>query len=76
MCGAELVAEFSQVEQGVRMLSQLQSRFKADGIDHKVRMNVLRIAMGSHQHLISRPSLSRKFQSQLMGLLMGDILLR
>ena len=71
--GAELVAELPQMEQGVRMLPQLQSRFKADGIDDKVGMDVVGITMGSYQHFVPRPGLLCKFQSQLVSLLMGDV---
>ena len=62
------------MEQGIRMLTQLQSRFKTDRVDHEMGMDVGGIAMGSHRHFISRPSLRRKLQCDLMGLLMSDIL--
>ena len=72
----ELVAELPQVEQGIRMLSQFQARFKTDGVDHKVGMDVFRIAVGSHQHFVPRPGLFCKFQCQFVSLLVRDILLR
>ena len=37
---------------------------------------MIRIAMGGNQHFIPRPGLFCKFQCDLMGLLMRDILLR
>ena len=58
------------------MLAQLESRFKADGVDDKMGMDVCRIAVGGHQHFIPRPCLRCKLQSNLMGLLVGDILFR
>ena len=64
------------MEQGIRMLSQFQAVLKAHRVDHKVGMDVFRIAMGSHQHFISRPSLRRKLQSNLMGLLVCDVFLQ
>ena len=76
MCRTDLVIQLPQLQQCGWMLPQLQSRFKADRVDHKVGMDVVGIAMGSHQHFISRPSLRRKLQCDLMGLLVGDILRR
>ena len=76
MCGADFIVEFSQMEQCIGMLSQFQAVLKAHRVDHKVGMDVVGITMGGNQHFVSRPSLSRKFQSQLMGLLVGNILFR
>ena len=76
MCSTDLIVEFAQMEQCIGMLSQFQAVLKAHRVDHKVGMDVFRIAMGSHQHFIARPDLRRKFQCDLMGLLMRDILLR
>ena len=64
------------MEQGIRMLPQLQAVLKAHRVDHKMGMDVVGIAMGGNQHLIPRPGLFCKFQCDLMGLLVGDILLR
>ena len=64
------------MEQSIRMLPQFQSRFKADRIDHKVGVNMIRIAVGCNQHLIPWPGLCGKFQSDFVGLLVRDILLR
>ena len=72
----EFVAELPQMEQGIRVLSQFQAVLKAHRVDHKVGVNMFRIAMGSHQHFIPRPGLCGKFQSQLVRLLMGNILRR
>lgn len=64
------------MEQCIGMLSQFQAVLKADRVDHKVGMDVVGIAMGSYQHFVPRPSLRRKLQCDLMGLLVGDILRR
>lgn len=72
----DLIVEFPQMEQCIRMLSQFQARFKTDGVDHKVGMDVVGIAVGSHQHFVPRPGLFCKFQCQFVSLLVRDILLR
>ncbi len=72
----EFVAELPQMEQGIRVLAQFQAVLETDGVDHKVGMDVVGITVSSHQHFIPRPGLRRKFQCDLMGLLMRDILLR
>ena len=64
------------MEQGIRMLSQFQAVLKAHRVDHKMGMDVVGITVGSHQHFIARPGLCRKFQGNLMGLLVRDLLLR
>lgn len=64
------------MEQGIRVLPQLQAVLKAHRVDHKVGMDVVGIAMGSHQHFIPWPGLCGKLQSDLMGLLVGDVFLR
>lgn len=72
MGGADFIVEFSQMEQCIGMLSQFQAVLKADRVDRKVGMDVVGIAMGSHQHFISRPCLGCKLQGDLMGLLAAD----
>ena len=64
------------MEQGIWVLAQFQAVLETDGVDHKVGMDVVGITVSSHQHFIPRPGLRRKFQCDLMGLLMCDILLR
>ena len=56
------------------MLPQLQPGFKADGIDHKVGVDVGSVAVGGHQHLVSWPCLRRKLQPQFVSLSVGDVL--
>ena len=76
MCRTDLIIEFPQMEQGIRMLSQFQAVLKADRVDHEMGMDVVGITVSRCQHFISRPSLRRKLQCDLMGLLVGDILRR
>ena len=76
MCRTYLVIQLPQLQQCGWMLPQFQARFKTDGVDHKMGMDVVGIAMGSHQHFIPRPGLFCKFQSDFVGLLVRDILLR
>jgi len=76
MGGADFIVELSQMEQCIGMLSQFQAVLKADRVDHKMGMDVVGITVSSHQHFIARPGLRRKLQSNLMGLLVGDVFLR
>ena len=64
------------MEQGIRMLPQFQAVLETDGVDHEMGMDVVGIAMGSHQHFIPWPGLFCKFQCQFVSLLVRDILLR
>ena len=76
MCRTDLIIEFPQMEQGIRMLSQFQAVLKAHRVDHKMGMDVVGITVSSHQHFIARPGLCCKFQCQFVSLLVRDILLR
>ncbi len=76
MGGAEFVIQLSQLQQCGWMLAQLQSCFKTDRVDDKMGMDVCRIAVGGYQHFVPGPRLRCKLQSDLMGLLVGDILFR
>ena len=51
---ADLVADLPELPQGGGSLAQLHPRFKADGVDHKVGMDMLGIAVGGHLHQIGR----------------------
>ena len=55
-------------------MPELSSVNKADGVDHKVGMDVLGIAVGGYLHFISRPSFLCKCSCNLMRLLGSDIL--
>ena len=75
MLHTNLVTDLPKLLQGGGSLAQLHPRFEADGVDHKVSMYVLGIAVGGHLHLMPRPSLSCKLQANLMCLLISDLLL-
>ena len=76
MGGADFVIQLPQLQQRGWMLAQLQSRFETDGVNYEVRMNMHCIAVGGHQHFITGPRFLSEFQSDLMCLLVGDILFR
>lgn len=69
----DLVTDLPELPQGGRGLVQLHSSFKADRVDHKVGMDMLGIAVGGHLHLMPRPRLLGKLQSDGVGLLIGDV---
>ena len=74
MCQADLIADVSKLAQGIGILPQLLSVNEADGVDYKMGMDMLCIAMGGHLHFISRPSFFSKLSGDLMRLLGCDIL--
>ena len=69
MCHADLVTDTAELAQGVGILPELSSVNKADGVDHKVGMDVLGIAVGGYLHFISRPRFLCKRSGDLMCLL-------
>ena len=71
---ADLVADVAKLAQGVWVLPQLSSVNKADGVNYKVGMDVLGIAVGTDLHFISRPCFLRKLFGDLMRLLGCDLL--
>ena len=74
MFHTNLVTELPQLPQSRGRLTQFHPRFKADGVDHKVGMYMLRIAVGGHLHLMPRPCLGCKLQADGVRLLIGDLL--
>ena len=70
----DFVTDLPELPQGFRGLVQLQPGFKADGVDHKVGMDMLGIAVGGHLYLMPRPRPLGKLQSDGVGLLIGDVL--
>lgn len=74
MFHADFVADLPELPQGGRGLAELHSRFKADGVDHKVGVDVPGIAVGGHLHLVPRPCLGSKLQTDCVGLFIGDVL--
>ena len=69
----DLVTDLPELPQGCWGLVQLHSSFKADRVDHEVGMDMLGIAVGGHLHLMPRPRLLGKLQSDGVGLLIGDV---
>jgi hypothetical protein len=76
MFHTNLVADLPKLPQGGGGLTELHPCFKADGVDYKVGMDMLGIAVGGHLHLMPRPGLGCKLQTNLMRLLVGDFLSR
>ena len=74
MLFADLVADPAKLAQGVGILPELLAVHKADGVDHKVGMDMLGIAVGGYLHLISGPRFLCKPSGNLMCLLGRDVL--
>lgn len=74
MLYADLVADLPEMPQGGGGLAELHPGFKADRIDHEVGVDVLGITVGGHLHLIPRPGLGRKLQTDGVCLLVADVL--
>ena len=71
---ADLVADLPELAEGVGVLAELLPSLKADGIDDEVGVDMPGIAVGGHLHLMPRPCLRRKLQTDGMGLDIGDVL--
>ena len=74
MVHADLVADLPELPQGGGGLAELHPGFKADGVDHKVGMDMLGIAVGGHLNFMPRPGLGGKFQTDGVCLLVADVL--
>ena len=74
MLHADFVAYLPELPQGGRGLAELHSRFKADGVNHKVGVDMLGIAVGSYLHLMPRPGFGCELQTDCVGLFIGDVL--
>jgi len=70
-----LVRELSELCQIVFFKMQFPSVFKTDRVDNKMRMDMLRIGMGSNDDFVVLPLL-RQFQSNGMCFLRCDIFMR
>ena len=71
---ADLVADLPELAEGVGVLAELLPCLKADGIDDEVGVDMPGIAVGGHLHLMPRPGLRRKLQSDFVSLFIGDVL--
>lgn len=69
----DFIAERTQFFQRIGILPELLSGFKADGVDYKMRMDMVSIAMSADQHLITLPGFCRKFQGNLMCFGVRDV---
>lgn len=74
VCHADFVADLPELPEGVGILAELLPGLEADGIDDEVGVDMLGIAVGGHLHLMPRPGLCRKLQTDCMSLGIGDIL--
>ena len=70
---ANLVADATELPQGVGILPQLLSIYKADRVDHEVGVDVLGIAVGADLHLISRPCFLCELSGNLVRLPGRDV---
>lgn len=73
MLHADFVADLPELAEGIGVLAELPACLKADGIDDEVGVDMPGITVGGHLHLMPRPGLRRKFQTDGMGLGIGDV---
>lgn len=76
VCGADLIAELAQLLQRTGMLAQLVPRLEADAVDDEMGMDMGRVAVGSDQHLVSRPGANGKLQRDGIGFFIRNVFLR
>lgn len=70
---ADFVADLPELAEGVGVLAELPPCLKADGIDDEVGVDMPGITVGGHLHLMPRPGFRSKFQTDGMGLGIGDV---
>ena len=71
---ADLVADLPELAQGIGILAELLPCLEAYRIDDEVGVDMPGIAVGGHLHLMPRPGLGGKFQTDCVGLIIGDVL--
>lgn len=71
---ADAVAECSKLPQSVGVLVEFPPGFKRNRVDHEMGVDVRRIAVGTHLHLMTGPSLGGKLQSNFVCLRRGEFL--
>ena len=74
MLPAQLIADSTELLQGVGILPQLSAIYKADGVDHEMGVDVFGIAVGGHLHLMSGPGFHGELSGNVMSLLIGNVL--
>ena len=74
MLPAQFIADGTELLQSVGILPQLSAVYEANGVDHKMGVDVLGIAVSGHLHLMSGPGLHGELSGDGMSFLVGDIL--
>ena len=74
MLPAQFIADGTKLLQSVGILPQFSAVYEADGVDHKMGVDVFGIAVGGHLHLMSRPCFHGELSGNVVSLLTGDIL--
>ena len=75
MLPAQFIADGTELLQSVGILPQLSAIHEADGVDHKMGVDVFGIAVGGHLHLMSGPCFHGELSGNVVSLLIGYILL-
>ena len=74
MLPAQLIADGTELLQGVGILPQLSAIHKADGVDNKMGVDVIGIAVGGPLHLMSGPGFHGELSGDVVGLFIRDVL--
>ena len=64
---AQFIADGTELLQSVGILPQLSAIHEADGVDHKMGVDVFGIAVGGHLHLMSGPGLHGELSGDGVG---------
>ncbi len=72
---AQLIADGTELLQGIGILAKLPPGFKVHRVDDEMAMHMVSIAVGGDQDFRTGPSTGSKFRSDLMGLLGRDVFL-
>ena len=76
MSCTQFIADGSQLLQCTGILPEFSPILKADGVDDEVGVDVFRIAVGSHLHLMPGPGFRGELSGDGMGFLIADVLPR
>ena len=74
MLPAQFIADGTELLQSAGVLPQLSAIHEADGVDHKMGVDVFGIAVGGHLHLMSGPGFHGELSGNVVRLLIGDVL--
>ena len=74
MAHTYLVADLPELPQGVGGLVELHPRFKADGVDDEVGVDMFRVTVSGHLDLMPRPRPGGELQTDDVSLLVSDLL--